>query len=330
MAFRSRAKLRCKVPLLLLALAAGAARGADTHCQSNSADCIAMGQWQLSLGVGLGGRTNPLLGGDDIPLLVLPQFSYYGERFFLDTTTAGYALHESAHQSLAIVGTLGLEQMYFNDVSLGNFVIDGGRLSLNGASEGADNINSAHPPEDNTHTPNTTDKDGPSEFFHKRDIAAAEVTAAVASDNLSPRRMAVLAGMEYSAYLGNTSFSVQWLHDVIGVHQGQEVRLGLDRRFRYQKNEFTVAGGAVWQSAKVMDYYYGLDLDEVGPNPELVYRAGDSVTPYVRLDWRRPIAPSWTLQATLHHKWLGSAITASPLVEQGGSTSVFIGGAYHF
>jgi outer membrane protein len=331
MAFWGRAKLGGKALLLLLALAASAARGADTHCQSNPDDCVAIGQWQVSLGVGLGGRTNPLLGGDDIPILLLPQFSYYGERFFWDTTTAGYALHESAHQSLALVGTLGLEQMYFNDVSLGNFVIDGGgRLSLNNTSGGVSHINSVRPPEDTTNTPNTTDKDGPSEFFHKRDSDAAGATVAVTTDNLSPRRMAVLAGMEYSVYLGNTSVSVQWLHDVIGVHQGQEVRLGLDRRFRYQQNQFTLAGGAVWQSAKVIDYYYGLDLGELEQSPELAYRAGDSTTPYVRLGWRRPISQGWTLQATVHHKWLGSAVTASPLVAQDSSTTVFVGGVYHF
>ncbi len=39
-------------------------------------------QWQLSLGLGAGVRTNPVMDNDDIPLVVIPQVSYQGERFF--------------------------------------------------------------------------------------------------------------------------------------------------------------------------------------------------------------------------------------------------------
>ncbi|WP_049721995.1 MipA/OmpV family protein [Gilvimarinus polysaccharolyticus] len=306
---------------------------ADSHCQEHPSDCVAIGEWQVSLGVGLGGRTNPLVGGDDIPVLLLPQASYYGERFFFDTTTLGYSLFESEHQTVAVVTTLGLDQTYFNDLSLGNFVIEGagGSHTISMVpSDGQGFVGDTETVEDTTKTPNTTDKDGPSEFFHKRNFAAEQTQAAVTLDDLSPRRMALLGGLEYSLYYQNTGLSLQLLNDLIDVHGGQELRAGVDQRLRYGRNEFTLAGGFVWQSDALVDYYYGLDTDEVGQDPELVYRAGDSVTPYVRLDWRRPLAKHWTLQATLHQKWFGEGIKDSPLIDQRGSTTVFIGGVYHF
>lgn len=308
------------------------AGAADPHCQEHPSDCIAVGEWQVSLGVGLGGRTNPLVGGDDIPVLLLPQASYYGERFFFDTTTVGFTLLETPRQSLSLVSTLGLDHMYFNDLSLGNFVIEGagGSYALSAAPSEQNVTDDMIVPEDNTNTPNTTDKDGPSEFFHKTVNATSERGDLVTLDNLSPRRMAVLGGLEYSVYYQNTGLSLQALSDLIAVHGGQEVRFGVDHRFQQGQNEYTLAGGFVWQGDELVDYYYGLDAGEVEQAPELQYQADDSVTPYLRLDWRRPLSKRWTLQATLHQKWFGSAIKDSPLVDRSGSSTVFIGGIYHF
>ena len=316
----------------LLWLLAPGALAADTHCEAYPDDCIAIGEWQFSLGVGLGGRSNPLVGGDTIPVVVLPQASYYGERFFLDTTTLGFSLLETERQSVALVSTLGLDHMYFNDVSLGNFVIEGagGSYALSAAPQGQGANNLSVAPEDSTNTPNTTDKDGPSEFFHKKSDTARDLEEFVTLDDLSPRRLAVLGGLEYSAFYQRTGLSVQALSDLIDVHGGQELRLGLDQRLYRGRNEFTLAGGFVWQSDDLVDYYYGIDAGEVAQVPDLEYQADASVTPYVRFDWRRPLAERWTLQATLHQKWFDSAITDSPLVDHSGSTTVFLGGIYHF
>lgn len=305
---------------------------AEQHCQQQPHECVAIGQWQVSLGVGLGGRSNPLVGGSDIPILLLPQASYYGERFFFDTTTLGFSLHEGRHQSLALVTTLGFDQMYFSDLSVGNFALDrsGGNFALSSAAQNQAINGDKKPPQDNTFTPNTVDQNGPNEFFHGRPSATEKSPELVTLDGLSPRRLALLGGIEYGAYYQSTGVSVQLLSDLIGVHRGQEIRAGLDQRLYQGHNRFTVAGGVVWQNDDLVDYYYGLKAGELGQNPDLTYQAGDSVTPYVRLDWQRPLAKSWTLQASLQQKWFGRAIKESPLVERDGSTTVFVGGVYHF
>lgn len=298
---------------------------------------MAVGQWQFSVGLGLGGRTNPLVDGDTIPIVLLPQVSYYGERFFLDTTSIGFTLLESRRHMLNVVATLGLDQMYFNDLSLGNFVIEGTGGSFNAGgliTSGAEN-NDGESLEvrvrDETTTPNTTDRDGPNEFFHKTLVSEnTPPTYSLTLDDIGKRRMAGLAGFEYSLFLGQTVFSVQALQDFTGVHEGQEVRAGVDYRTFHGMNQYTLAGGMVWQSEEVVDYYYGLDASDVGSFRSLYYQGEATATPYVRFDWVRPITKSWTFQATLHQKWFGSGISDSPLLEKDTSTTVFVGGVYHF
>lgn len=319
---------------------------AMAECTSESSKCSAIGDWQFSVGLGLGGRSNPLVEGDDIPLFVLPKVSYYGERFFWESTTLGFTLVETNRQSINVVATVGFDQMYFNDLSIGNFVLEGGSIAFSNTpvirmpNEGipggdADALDPSLYTD--TETPNTDDKNaGPNEFFHKSlavaksvDDVATPYDISVNYDDLHSRKMAGLAGLEYSAYLGGTSVSVQLLQDFTSVHGGQEIRFGVDHHIQVGRNNYAVAAGAVWQDKKIVDYYYGLNLDEVHYQ-ELTYTPSDSITPYVRLDWIRPIAKRWTLQATLHQKWFDDAITNSPLVEKHYSTSIFIGGVYHF
>lgn len=91
---------------------------ADTSCQG---DCVAIGEWDLSLSLGAGMRSNPVLGQDDVPFVVVPKFSYYGKRFFLDSYDAGYTLLDRKHHQFnAILITPGFEQAFFSDWQLTN------------------------------------------------------------------------------------------------------------------------------------------------------------------------------------------------------------------
>ena len=70
-----------------------AAEGGD-ECQGPTDDCVAIGRWNFSVALGAGVRTNPLVNGKDIPLIVIPQVSYYGKRFFIDNLDLGFTLIE--------------------------------------------------------------------------------------------------------------------------------------------------------------------------------------------------------------------------------------------
>jgi outer membrane protein len=105
------------VALLAIALLTKTAQ-AELGCQG---DCVPIGEWQFSLSVGLGSRTNPVLGQDDVALYLVPKFSYYGERFFVDSYDIGYTLiDQPSHQVNALLISPGFEQSYFTDWTLTN------------------------------------------------------------------------------------------------------------------------------------------------------------------------------------------------------------------
>src|SRR5882757_7738292 len=84
-----------RITFAVLFVACSRATSAAPPCATESNDCAAVGHWNLSVGLGLGSRTNPVLGASDIPLVVVPKLSYYGKRFFLDNLDIGVALYEN-------------------------------------------------------------------------------------------------------------------------------------------------------------------------------------------------------------------------------------------
>ena len=91
-------------------------------CTDTNDECVAVGLWQISLAVGGGVLTNPVVGGDNIPLLVVPYVSYYNERFFLENTTIGYTFSDAPSFDLSAILELNGEQKYFNSLHAGNII----------------------------------------------------------------------------------------------------------------------------------------------------------------------------------------------------------------
>jgi outer membrane protein len=117
--------LRKTLPLLASLLAAAAAQpaAAQTACKSPSADCVAVGDLEVSVSVGYGTRTNPVAGRDDIPLFVLPQVSYYGKRFFLESLEPGVTLYESDAHTFNLIASPGFDRVFFNRKDLQNVIV---------------------------------------------------------------------------------------------------------------------------------------------------------------------------------------------------------------
>lgn len=124
--------------LMLAVMAACSARTEALPQQSVcEADCVAIGQWQFNLGVGLGVRLNPLVAGDDTPLLVLPEVSYYGRRFFLRNLDMGFTLVETARHQLNLLATPSYDQMYFNRWDPLNLTFAGGASTVSSHASAA-------------------------------------------------------------------------------------------------------------------------------------------------------------------------------------------------
>ena len=116
--------LRNTLPLLAMAAAAGPqAAAAQAPCKAPSADCIAVGDLEVTVSVGYGTRTNPVVGRDDIPLFVVPHISYYGKRFFLESLEPGVTLYESDANTFNLIATPGFDRVFFNRHDLQNVVV---------------------------------------------------------------------------------------------------------------------------------------------------------------------------------------------------------------
>lgn len=155
--------------------------------------CGESGNWELSVGIGLGVSTNPLKGGDDIPLLVRPKLSYYGERFFIDNLEAGFTLWESPTQQLNLLVLPSLEQLYFRRWQHST-------LRLPPKSEGVSDGR-----------PSIKEPDSFSQLHHRHTNA--------------------LAGLEYNYTLDGLEFNLQVLDELSGYHSGRELRLALSHDF---------------------------------------------------------------------------------------------------
>lgn len=413
--------------LLMLCLVAPANAFAQSDCVD---DCVEVGAWRVNVGMGLGVRGNPLHGGEDIPLVLLPEVSYYGERFFLKNLEMGFTVFENdRHQFNALI-TPGYDQMYFNRWDPFNFSDAGGftsgggfsapiaansyQVNISGPMSDAEGALPANPgmepsgvyvpaaqsivinnqPIDlsngsqylfgsegnpiavniagdivsivgvvqgdrielaGVNVNSSEDVDGrgnaeveftgsqsgadrllidPAEGGRYRvtaDAALQNSTAQkISADQVAHRKMAGLAGFEYSYVMGFASLHLQALSDFTSVHGGHELRAAVIFPWQIGEQKWALTLGGNYKSRHILDYYYGVgardtDITELHFSPD---SAG--VEAMARLDWQLPLSDKWSLRAMLQYSALPNNIANSPLVSERGVGSVFFGGIYHF
>jgi MipA family protein len=246
-------------------------------------DCVAVGGWNFSLSLGAGVRTNPLALGKDIPLLVVPQLSYYGKRFFLDNLDLGVTIVEGGSNTLSLVASPGYDRVFFIRGDLQNLFVSG----------------------------------------FGNDAAASPFRTPDTGIELKLRspQFTFLAGPEWTFMAGPVSGQLDILHGVTGRHHGNELRAAVAIPLLQSRQSVTASVGLTWKSARLVDYYYGVDL---------IYRPGPALTPFLKLRYTRPLKKKWQLTAFVHYERLGHGIADSPLVDQRDVVTVFAGATYKF
>lgn len=310
--------------LWLIGSPAGAASTED--CGPEQQRCIAVDTWEFKLGLGLGGRTNPVIDGDDIPLVLIPQISYYGERFFFDTTDLGYTLVDRKDLMLNLLLTPGRDGLYFFRDGWRSFFLDGG-LSVGG--------NSLAPVQDQPVDAGQPLPGGVNDGLGPEPIEDPEVGPSRglaqegAFERLHRRRTAAMAGLEASAQLGTLDWQLQLLTDVSGVHNGEELRLAVSGGQAYGEHQLGLATGFSWKSAELLEYYYGVGADEASAILP-AYKPGSGATPFVRLSWSKALTRNWQWLGSLQYEHLSRAQRHSPIITDNQVVQIFVGGVYHF
>lgn len=211
--------------LLLATLMLSRGAAAQSACTAPSADCMVVGEWNISLSLGLGQRSNPVAGNSDIPLLLLPQISYYGKRFFLENLELGFTLHDSDANTLSLIAAPGYDRIFFYRNDLQNYFVSGGSFGLVSAPQyNADN----------------------------RGLGEREYP-------VRARHTTYLVGPEWTFNYGRLVGQVDALYEVTGRHQGYEVRAALATALLQAEDSLTLSAGLTWKSAALVRYYYGIE-----------------------------------------------------------------------
>jgi outer membrane protein len=233
------------------------------------------------------------MDNDNIPLVVIPQVSYQGEHFFIQNLDIGYTLFQNEAQQLNLLLTPSYDQVFFNEWDINNFV-DSSSLA-------------------------NTSKNGPT---------VEQVNRAIDKRRLHDRRIAAMAGLEYSQTAYDLDFQLQVLKEATGYYDGSEVRLALSKSISLGKNDVKLTLGANWQSAATLNYFYGLTPQEAQGHSS--YNADSGVTGLLRFDWNYQIDEHWGLRFFTSYRHLSHSIADSPLVTSNNVITAFAGGVYHF
>jgi MipA family protein len=196
---------------------------APGSCTAPSTDCVEVGQFDMSVSLGIGSRSNPVMGESDIPLVVIPQISYYGKRFFLENLDLGVTLYEGRSNTFNLIASPGYDRVFFYRNDLQNFFVSGATGAVTLAE------------------PTDKEMDFAQEFEVRR------------------RRTTYLAGPEWLFQYGNIVGQVDALYEVTGRNEGYEVRAAVAAPIIQTEHSLVISGGLTWKSAEIVHYYYGVD-----------------------------------------------------------------------
>jgi MipA family protein len=271
------------------ALSTSAAAAPQTDCPGD--DCVVVGKWNFSIAVGAGIRTNPVVGMQNLPIVLVPEFSYYGERFFIDNLDFGFTLVDAPANTLSLIASPDYDRAFFYKSDLQNIFVSLGSPDVTGRETST--LNSK------TEVPGTVSSAFPSE----------------------PRHITYLAGPEWTfKYFGVTG-QLDLLHEITAQDHGNEVRAALGVPLLPKPNALSLNLGVTWKSAAIVNYYYG------APG---VYEGGSALDPFIKLSYVRPLSRKWRFNAMVQYERLGDAIGDSPIIAKECVITAFVGAIYTF
>lgn len=282
---------------LLVILALLPARACEQT--ASEARCVSTGEWQLNVAVGAGYRSNPLHGGRNWPLWLMPDISYYGEHGFFDNGTVGYTLDPAAMLQFSLVSRLNEEAGYFRRGSPANIFQRQGIATI----------------------------DGPQEKFL--------FANALQINQLSNRPIALDGGLQLNWQAMGLQWQANWWHDISGQYDGQHLKLGTTYSFENRTGAWRLSAALAWKDKDLMNTYYGISAAE---NDGQAWQVSASWQPEVAIQWQYPLSSSWSLLSLWRYRWLDdqarpgstAATGQNPMMQEDNIRSWFVGLNYRF
>ncbi|KPZ57781.1 MltA-interacting protein precursor [Pseudoalteromonas sp. P1-13-1a] len=248
---------------------------------------ITVKQWHVSLSAGVGVITNPLHGGKNVPLPLIPRIAFYGERWFFDNGRLGYTLKENQQHHFNIVSELNAESRFFINWHPNNLFV------LPTSTGGAAFAQAQNKPQPKK----------------------------IHVDNIDKRHLALDAGGSYHYVQQNHVLSIQLLHDVSNVYNGIRGAVQWQYHSRIGRLKLKPTLGVNYKSAELNSHFYGLKAHETSLGKIDV---GSSWQPYAKIDASWPLSEANSLRFHVAY-YDYSAMDSSPLFERNYSMTAFIG-----
>lgn len=264
-------------------------------CTKEEDGCVESEQFQLSVALGAGQRSNPLYDGESFPMLLLPDFSYYTDTWFIDNGTLGYSLSQNDQFAVSLVMRLNSEKGYFQRWFAGNVI------TMNSSG-------SFLPPE--------------------VEVGAEKFMNAVSVEHVKKRPTAVDAGLQFNWFGEQWQSRLNLWQDINSKYEGQNASLSLSRFWPLAGGQFDLSTSLYWKSAKLIDTYYGVGEDELYYLER--YKGRASWQPELRLGWQKALTSRWSVLTFYRYLHLDDAMTDSPLVQDDSVQTWFVGMSYRF
>jgi MipA family protein len=264
-------------------------------CTRDEDGCVESEQFQLSVALGAGQRSNPLYDGESFPMLLLPDFSYYTDSWFIDNGTVGYSLAQNDQFAVSLVMRLNSEKGYFQRWFAGNVI-----------------------------TMNTSGSFLPPEV----EIGTEKSMSAVSVEHVKKRPTAVDAGLQFNWFGEQWQSRLNLWQDVNSKYEGQNASLSWSRFWPLAGGQFDLSTSLYWKSAKLIDTYYGVGEDELYYLER--YQGRASWQPELRLGWQKALTSRWSVLTFYRYLHLDDAMTDSPLVQDDSVQTWFVGMSYRF
>lgn len=259
--------------------------------EPSTSELAAVGEFEFNLSMGFGGIENPISGAKNINTYVLPNLSYYGEKFYFEDFALGYSLAETPNWIVDIYSTFNEDGFFFELNGLDSFFLT--------------NIVPTGPRQPTR--PNKLPLD-PSQI---------------------KRNVSYLGGIATSYFFNEQQLKFAQLWDISGVHHGFETHLSWRFETHYDFAAIGIELGAQYKSQKLVEYYYSVRKNEqLFVIPE--YTAKATLNGAIKVNLYAPLNERWGVEVNLSKHYLGSSIKESYLIDKASYFSGFIGINYRF
>jgi len=148
-------------------------------------------------------------------------------------------------------------------------------------------------------------------------------------EGMDDREQTVDGGLSVSLEQPWGTLNATVLTDLLSRHNGDEISLSYLLGIRAGKLQLTPYTSYIYQSADLLDYYYGVRPDEATASRP-AYSAGADDAWRVGLNTSYRLTPGWHLHANIAYEKVPDSVRDSPLTDRDELLSGFVGASYQF